>query len=162
VSDNAMKNQEIKKVFRSRVSVLLLAFLSVVFIPTTILIFRDMIISSLFIMGGTLLFVVLLFSGMRYIISGNKLYVKIWVIPYKSIKIADIVSIERSYNLLASPTASLKRLKLSIGNGTMFSDILISPVKEQEFIETLKEINPYINVDVTVKKEVWRIQDWDI
>ena len=153
-----MKGLEVKKVFRSRISVLLLGFLMMVFIPSIILIIRDMITSSLFIVGGTLLFIVLLFSGMRYIISDNKLYVKIWMIPFGSAKIADIVSVKRSYNLLSSPAASLKRLKLGSKSGTM----LISPVREQEFIDSLKAINPNIKVNVPIKKGIWRIQDWDI
>jgi predicted ABC-type sugar transport system permease subunit len=157
-----MENQKVKKVFRSRISVLLLGFLLAIFIPTTIPIIKDMIISGLFIVGGTLLFIVLLFSGMRYIISDNKLYVKIGIIPYGSVKIANIVSIERSYNLLSSPAASLKRLRLGIGRGATFSYMLISPVREQEFIDNLKAINPTINVNVSVKKGVCRIQDWDI
>ena len=154
-----MENQKVKKVFRSRISVLLLGFLLAVFIIVSIPIIKYMIFSGLLIMGGTLLFIVLLFSGMRYIISGDKLYVKIWIIPIGSVKIADIVSIERSYNLLSSPASSLKRLRLGIRNGAY---MLISPVREQEFIETLKTINPNIHVNIPVKKGAWRIQDWDI
>jgi len=154
-----MENQTVKKVFRSRISVLLLGFVLAIFIPSSIPIIRYMILSSLLIMGGTFLFIVFLFSGMRYIISGGKLYVKIGIVPYKSVKIADIVSIERSYNLLSSPAASLKRLRLDIENGAY---MLISPVREQEFIETLKAINPNIHLNIPVKKGVWRIQDWDI
>jgi len=158
-----MENKKVKKIFRSRISVLLLGFLLAVFIPVTIPLIKDTVISSgLFIIGGTLLFIALLFSGMRYIISDDKLYIKIWMIPFGSANIANIVSIERSYNLLSSPAASLKRLKLSCINGTTFSYMLISPVREQEFIDSLKAINPNINVNVPVKKGIWRIQDWDI
>jgi hypothetical protein len=39
---------------------------------------------------------------------------------------------------------------------------LISPVKEQEFINELKAINPDIDVNVPDKKKLWRIWDWDI
>jgi hypothetical protein len=35
-------------------------------------------------------------------------------------------------------------------------------VKEKEFIEELKIINPNIYARVPVKKGIWRIQDWDI
>ena len=94
-----MENQKVQKVFRSRISVLLLGFLLAIFIPVTIPLIKDVVISSgLLVVGGTLLFIIFLFSGMRYIISDNKLYVKIWMIPCGSAKIADIVSIERSYN----------------------------------------------------------------
>jgi len=153
-----MKNKKVKKVFRSRISVLLLGFLLAILIPATIPIIKYMIISGLFIMGGIFLFIVLSFSRIRYIISDGKLYVKIWIIPIGIAKIADIVSVKRSYNLLSSPAASLKRLRIDGKRGAM----LISPVREVEFIESLKAVNPDIEVYVPVKKCVWRIQDWDI
>ena len=148
-----------KKVFRSRISVLLIGFILAIFIPCTIPIFKEMIISGLYIMGGVLVFSLFILCGMRYIISGDKLYVKISVIPFGSIRISDIVSVERSYNILSSPAASLKRLQI---RGANFSYFLISPVREQEFIKDLKAVNPDINVQVPDKMGVWRIQDWDI
>jgi hypothetical protein len=154
-----MENQKIKKIFRSRVSVLLLGFLLAILVVVTIPLIKSMIITDLFVVGGTFFFVVFLLGGMRYIISDNKLYAKIWMIPCGSVKIMDIISIERSYNLFSSPAASLKRLKLGIKNRAC---MLISPIREQEFIEELKSINLNIDVNVPIKKGVWRIQDWDI
>ena len=155
-----MENQKVKKIFRSRISVLLFGFLLVVLIPIFIPIIKYMIISSLCIVSGTILLIILAFSGIRYIISDNKLYVKIGIIPYGSVNIADIVSIERSYNPLSSPAASLKRLKLRIKNKATF--LLISPVREPDFIESLKAINPTITINVPLKEGAWRVQDWDI
>ena len=154
-----MENKQVKKVFRSRISVLLIGFLLAVFIPISIPIIKNMIISELLIVGGIFLFIVFLFSGMRYVISDNKLYVKIWMIPIGNADILSITSVERSYNFLSSPAASLKRLRLK---GSKCQYMLISPIREAEFIEELKAINPNINVNVPVKKGVWRIQDWDI
>jgi len=157
-----METNKTKKAFRSRISVLLIAFILAVFIPCTIPMIKHMIIPGLLIMGGTFLFIVFLFCGMHYTISGNNLLVKIWIIPYGSIKIADIISVERSYNPLSSPAASLKRLRLDFGKRTKPPYMLISPVREQEFIDELKKINPDISVNIPAKKERWRIQDWDI
>ena len=151
-----------KKVFRSRISVLLVGFILAIFIPSTIPMIKHMIISGLLIMGGTFLFIVLLFGGMRYIISGNTLYLKIWNIPSGSVRISSIISIKRSYNPLSSPAASLKRLRLDLRISEKYPFMLISPVKETEFIEELKTVNPDIIVNVPPKKGVWRIQDWDI
>jgi hypothetical protein len=39
---------------------------------------------------------------------------------------------------------------------------LISPVREQEFLEALKTVNPSIQITVSDKKGVWRFWDWDI
>ena len=157
-----MENQKVKKVFRSRISVLLLGFILAVFIPCTIPIIKHMIISGLWIMGGTFVFIVFLFSGMRYLISEDKLYIKIWMLPSGSVEIKNIISVERSYNPLSSPAASLKRLRIGIGGKAKFPYMLISPVREQEFIEELKAVNPDIYVRVPDKKGIWRIQDWDI
>ncbi|MCL1821575.1 MAG: PH domain-containing protein [Prolixibacteraceae bacterium] len=152
-----MENQ---KVFRSRVSVLLLGFILGIFIPCAIPLIKNMIISGLCIMGGTLVFIILLFSGMRYTISEDRLSLKIWKIPCGRARILDIISIKRSYNLLSSPAASLKRLSIHFTTGRMFW--LISPVKEKEFIEELKAINPNIEIHIPEKAGIWRVWDWDI
>ncbi|MDR1202039.1 MAG: hypothetical protein LBL58_10490 [Tannerellaceae bacterium] len=53
----------------------------------------------------------------------------------------------------------LKRLRIDFVNKSSW---LISPVQEQKFIEELKAINPDIYINVSNKKGIWRIQDWDI
>ena len=44
-------------------------------------------------------------------------------------------------------------------SGNKHFRMLISLVREQEFIEELKAINPNIYVNVPLKKEKWRILD---
>ena len=151
---------ENKKVFRSRISVLLLGFILGIFIPCSIPLIKNMIISGLCIMSGTFVFIILLFSGMRYIISEERVCLKMWKIPCGNARVSDISSIERSYNPLSSPAASLKRLSIHFKTGRMFW--LISPVKEREFIGELRAINPNIEVRVPEKTGIWRIWDWDI
>jgi hypothetical protein len=101
-------------------------------------------------------------GGIRYVISGNILYLKMWCIPNMSTKIANIVSIERSYNLLSAPAGSLKRLCIRLGEDAKYPYWLISPVREQEFLKELKSIDPLIHIHVPVKKGIWRIWDWDV
>jgi predicted ABC-type sugar transport system permease subunit len=149
-----------KKVFRSRISGLLVVFILIVLIPVFVEIYRYKTYQELYVSGGVALFIIFLFSGMRYIISGEKLYLKMWFIPNGSRNVADIVSVKRSYNLLASPAASLKRLRIHFKTGSY--DWLISPVKEQAFIEALKAINQDIDVYVPEKTGKRRIWDWDI
>lgn len=150
-----------KKVFRSRISVLLLGFILAIFIPSTIPMIKHLIISGLLVVGGTLLFIAFLFNGIRYIISGDTLYIKIWNMSGGSVKISSITSIKRSYNPLSSPAVSLKRLRLDFRKSEKYPYMLISPVRETMFIEKLKAVNPDIKVEVPVKKGIWRIQDWD-
>ena len=84
------------------------------------------------------------------------------MLPSGSVEIKNIKSVERSYNPLSSPAASLKRLRIDLRGKAKFPYMLISPVREQEFIEELKAVNPDIYVRVPDKKGIWRIQDWDI
>jgi hypothetical protein len=150
-----------KKVFRSRVSVLMLVLIFAPFVW----IFNITHVPSvaLIIVGVSLLPVFLILFGINYVIQGNKLYFRILGLTTGSVNIGDIVSIKRSYNPISSCAASLKRLEVTLrGRSKKYSGMLISPVKEQEFFDTLKAVKPHIRVNAPVKKGVWRIWDWDI
>jgi len=151
-----------KKVFRSRISVLLVGFILAIIIPTFIPVIHYGNNEGLYIAGGILIFLALLITGMRYVISNGRLSVKMWFIPNGSVDIMNIVSVKRTYNPLSSPAASLKRLYINFNNRTLLPFWLISPDREQEFIEALKAINPNITVNVPERKGKWRIWDWDI
>ena len=150
-----------KKVFRSRISVLLLVFILVIMLPPLFAIIRSGIINhpALYILVGTIVFIV--FSGycMRYEIAGDTLRIDMWGAYIMSCPISQIISIRRSYSPFTSQGAgSFKKLKI-IKTGFPY---LISPVREQEFLDALKEINPNIFINVSNKKGWWRIWDWDI
>jgi hypothetical protein len=121
---------------------------------------------GLYVICGLFVFVVLVLLGMRYIISGDRLYIKMFFSSFESINIANIISVKRSYNPLSSPASSLKRLRIDYRmvkrKKYLYLYMLISPVREQEFIDELKDVNSDISVNVPVKKGIWRIQDWDI
>jgi len=152
-----------KKVFRSRVSVFILASILAVFISVFMSMFNHRAYQGLIPVGGILLFMLLLFFGMRYIISEGKLYGKIfWIIPSGSVDVTDIISVERSYNPVSSCAASLKRLELKCKKGAYWPFLLISPVREREFLDTLKQLNPDIYIRVTNKNAAYRFWDWDI
>ena len=118
--------------------------------------------SEVYIIAGGLIFCYALFFGISYIITDGKLLIKTFGITTGKAKISKIISIERSYNLLSSPAGSLKRLKISFNKGYKWPYALVSPVREQEFLETLKMYNPNIQIHVDDKKGWWRIWDWDI
>lgn len=142
-----------KKSFRSRVSVLLIVIIfASLSIKLFIAIFHHQDIQGACIIGGVLLFAISIFFGIRYVISRNKLHIKMcWIIPFWSVSVADITSVKRSYNPLSSPAASLKRLLVCSKQG----DKLISPVREQEFCDVLIKINPDISINLDNKKP-WR------
>lgn len=83
-----------------------------------------------------------------------------------NVRISDIISVKRSYNPLSAPACSLKRLRIDLRKQAKFPllspYLLLSPVREQEFIKELKSVNPDIYVCVPYKKGIWRVQDWDI
>ena len=151
-----------KEVFRTRISVLIIVIL---LIPIVDIIFihklpklscRDM-----YLLGLVYFFVFLTMAGIRYVISDSKLSLKLfWIIPFGSANIANIVSIKRTYNPLSSLSFSFKRL--SIRSKTGFGWMLISPVREKEFIDVLKAINPDIHIKIPETKGIWRVWDWDI
>ena len=147
------------KIFRSRISVLLILFILAIFIFTSLSIFQERDSRGAYIFGAIFLIMMFLFTGVRYIISGDKLFVKMWFIPMGTIKILEISSINRSYNPLSAPAVSLKRLALYRYRNL---SALISPVREQEFLEELKTINPRIKINIPTPGSAWRIWDWDI
>lgn len=158
-----MKVKEgMKKVYRSRISVLLVGLILAVLIPAVIPMVKQSITPGLVTIGGVFVFIMFLLSGIRYIISDKKIYIKVWMFSCGSIEISNISSVKRSYNPLSSPAASLKRLRIDLIGGSIFSYALISPVREQEFIKELKSLNPNIIIYVPDKNGAWRIQDWDI
>ncbi len=153
-----------KKTFRSRVSVLLTIFILAAFTPAILSAYRHGSgHPGVYIIGGVILLTALIFTGMRYTISGGKLSFSLWWIRGWSVDIADIRSVRRSYNLLSSPAASLRRLRLDFRKGAKFPFMLISPARERKFIEELKAANPEIAVNVPEKRcSLWRVWDWDI
>ena len=149
-----------KKVFRSRFSVLLMGIILALCSPSFILIIRSENIFNpgFYTVAGVLVFIVLLFCGIGYVITDKNLRITLWGLCIWSCNLSHIASIERSYNILSSPAYSLKRLKIKGLN--IF--VLISPVREQEFLDASKTANPNIYIRVHNKKGWWRIWDWDI
>jgi hypothetical protein len=155
-----MKKTE--KIFRSRISVLIIGFLSALFLPICIGLLKNEIYDGFYCMSGVLLFCIFfVFRGTHYIISENILYVKIWFIPVGNKDITDIESLKRSYDPTSTHASSLKRLEIKF-KGRLSSSCLISPIREEEFISELKTINPNIKINVPNKKGIWRFWDWDI
>jgi hypothetical protein len=153
-----------KKIFRSRISVVLMGLILAVFILASAPIFYyGANVAGIIIFAPTLLLAISILTGIRYTIVNNRLYLKTCGISSFNIKIADIVSVRRSYNPLSSPASSLKRLCLHLNKKSKWPHYcLVSPVREQEFLETLKSINPDIDIQVTEKQGKWRVWDWDM
>ncbi|MFI3268094.1 MAG: PH domain-containing protein [Rikenellaceae bacterium] len=150
--------------YRSRISVILFVLIfGVLIFP---LIDGDIFARSM-IIGIVYLFIVLiclsLFVSINYTITENSLIVRVLGFKMATIDIARIKTIKRSYNSLSSPAASLKRLEVKFCHKGLVQSGLISPVREEEFINKLKEINPHIQVTINQKRNnILRFWDWDI
>ena len=146
-----------RKVFRSRISVLLMA---VLLLPC-VLWFRS---GNIFNPGTiTLSLVILLFSGMRYVVADERIKIRIfWIVPCGSMLISQITSVSRSYIPFSAPAVSFKRLVILFKKNYKYPLALISPAREQEFLDTLIKHNPKIKISVKNKSGWWRFWDWDI
>ncbi|MDR1337330.1 MAG: PH domain-containing protein [Tannerella sp.] len=162
------------KVFRSRVSILLLIFITVATGSAMIPHVPEMIRTqdwTMLIPEFVMVPVIASLFGFRYIVTDGKLLVRWCGIPAGNVVISGIYSVERTYNPIASSAASLKRLavytktynpRLASDSGYLKLAILLSPAREQEFLDTLKALNPSIRIHVTDKKGFWRFWDWDL
>lgn len=118
--------------------------------------------SGLWITVGVFLFTIYFLGAITYTISEDEIIIKLMGIRSNSVDISKITSISRSYNPFSTPASSLKRLRVNYKPNLKNSYILISPTREQEFIDTLKSMNLNIEIDVPNPKGKWRVQDWDI
>ena len=164
-----------RKVFRSRISVSWLIFFGV-FMGG--IIYRISNIEGSFfnpgsyIIIGTIVFAFFAFRSVYYVLTDKEIQINyFWGFygkPFGRINISTITTVERSYNQFPAPAVSLKRLYIHYKKEhkrypslPFFGHPLISPVREQEFLEMLKAINPDIQIKVNDIKGWWRFWDWD-
>lgn len=104
-------------------------------------------ISSIIISLTTLAFVVVIFFSIYYRIDGNKLVVYRFFIP-TAYPIDKIKEIKSTQSILSAPATSLShRLAISFTDRKILKSaipLIISPVRQQEFIQQLLAINPHI------------------
>lgn len=119
-------------------------------------------VGVLLVTGISFIFIVSVFLTIGYTISGAELI--IWIFGFKSatIDISTIKSVKCSYNPISSPAASLRRLEIKFYGRGKFEYLLISPVREAEFLAKLKEINPNIMISKIPKRKSLHFWDWDI
>ncbi len=151
--------------YRSRISVLLTAFILCLFANPVMYIFKNNIHDyvKIIAIAVPIIFSLLIIATINYKIVDNTIEIRaLWFKMWSTIDIARIKTIKRSYNPLSSPAASLKRLEIKFYNKGRVETALISPVREREFIEKLKAINPNLVVKVAQKQSILRFWDWDI
>ncbi|NCD69900.1 PH domain-containing protein [Mucilaginibacter agri] len=81
----------------------------------------------------------------RYRITDTILNVRSGFIINKNIEIAKIKSIEPNHSILSAPALSFDRIEIFYNT---YDSVIISPKNKEDFIETLKQINPAIVSEV--------------
>ncbi len=137
-----------KIVFKSKIGLeltipLILLFGSVIYLAAN----DGQLLTIMLILMPVLLFIIYLFTSTEYIIEGQTLEIKSGFVFRKKVDVKNIIKIKETNNPISSPAASLDRLNLSLRNG---DSVIISPKLKIDFIKSLLEINP--DLEVNLKK----------
>lgn len=129
------------KVYRSRISLTLVAFMLLVCYGPFLFIPEEGMMPTFVAVTIVVVCVLLCFCGIKYVIDGDVLKIySFWGI-HEDIKISSITKIERSRCPLSSPAASLDRLAIRYNKNDV---IYISPRREEEFLEDIKRLSTRI------------------
>jgi hypothetical protein len=79
----------------------------------------------------------------RYKVEEIQLKVNCSFIVNTAVDINSISKIQRSNSFLSSPATSFDRIEIIYNK---FESLIISPAEKQSFVETLKQINPKIEI----------------
>lgn len=96
------------------------------------------------VVSVTILAVYVLLLRCDYIIEDGILSVRTHVVRER-IDIKAIKRIEPSNSFMSAPAMSMRRIRISYGK---YDEILVSPARQDEFIEELLKVNPDIVVAV--------------
>jgi hypothetical protein len=165
VAGSIIGYKKMKKIFKSRISILLslivwpLVLMPFIFFVKQVFINHNSdCIPPLIVFTIIIPFFFLIWFGIRYIIDGNKIVFKTGFFKNGEIEISKIISIKRSYLVLSSNAVSLKRLKCDLKKGSKYPFLLISPDKEDLFLQMIKGINPSVEIDIQDKST---LLNWD-
>ncbi len=89
-----------------------------------------------------------MFQTTQYAIEGNVLKIKCGFLYNKQIEINTIRKISETKNLLSSPATSVDRLEILYNKN---DSVFISPKLKKEFISSIRELNPEIEINLRVK-----------
>lgn len=132
-------------VFRSRISVGLVLFMSIIFGGCFVSTLSAGLLPAILSVGPVVLLIVAMMVSLRYIIDGDTLYVR--TIPFTrgtAYDLTKLQSISATRTILSSPALSLKRIKLDFGVGM---PLVISPAAQDLFIDEIRRINPNVKVN---------------
>lgn len=134
------------KIYRSKVSYLLLLFIFVIFyFPLVIegieVGLHKELVTIFLVFLGIYAFILHVFFFTIYTIEDNQLKIKCGFFSYKPILIQNIQSIAKTKSILASPAASFDRIVIRYNKS---EEIILSPKNKHEFAKDLCKTNPKI------------------
>jgi len=138
--------------FRSKQSVGLILFLTILLVAEATLMIYIQSTEGLLIVSGVAIFIIHMFSTTNYWINGKNLKIKCGLFTNISIGIDTLRRISETNNPISSPAASFDRLELKYQKNSRIETILISPKDKDGFINMVTAINPEIEVRVKPKK----------
>lgn len=100
------------------------------------------IVGTIVMLAIVLFLVSLLYTRYR-ITADGRLVVRCGMLPASRLPIAEITAVAATHNPLSAPALSFDRLEIYTGKGLWN---IISPERQQEFIESLQAWNPRIEV----------------
>jgi membrane protein YdbS with pleckstrin-like domain len=128
-------------IFRSAVSLGLIAFLFLVFGITTALMVRAGALIGLTINAVVILLIIVLFKTTRYFLTEHGLEIRCGLyrqfIPWK-----DIRKVKYTSNPISSPAFSFKRIQIDYG---IMGSVLISPRTRESFMSEYKKMTSLNN-----------------
>ncbi|MDO4171750.1 MAG: PH domain-containing protein [Prevotellaceae bacterium] len=132
-----------RKVYRSRYGmVVIMSVFALVAIEAIVLYHNSK--ATYVAVAAVVLVLYALMLRCEYIIDGGTLAVRSHIV-LERIDIKTIRRIEPSNSFLSAPAMSTRRIRISYGR---YDEILISPVRQDEFIRELLRVNPDIVVAV--------------
>ena len=112
--------------------------------------FDDDGILPLILCGVVFIFVTLILCSVYYRIDGNQLIVYEFFTP-KSYPIMEITEVAQTKSILSAPaTSMIHRIAIKFSDRKILKSVMplvISPVRQDDFISLLKQINPNIKIN---------------
>lgn len=134
-----------KKTFKSKVDLLLLLPIVIVFLTAEIFMIVNGFVIAIILFGLAGTFITYLYLDTRYVVTeDNKLQVKSGFLYQREIYIKSIKKVRPSEDRTTSPALSLDRLEICYNR---YGRIVVSPDNKTEFIKVLKNVNPRIRVE---------------
>ena len=142
---NSVKNVEIMKTYRTRISVGLVAFIVVVLLVCCLPgILGDAGWRLLISVCVTCVPVFFLIYSIKYTIDGTTLRVTVLGIFNDEYDLMLLESVVPTRTILSAPASSLKRIRLDFTDGQA---AVISPRNQEDFLAELRKINPKVKID---------------